>query len=227
MDQVASDLTAQAYSREQMWRARTALGISIVSLLRSAWTLFETALRQPKFTPYAAGNWKYGRGTVTNDEIFIVPITIDNHGARPGAILRIEMIVGKAGGGERRFVSTGILLNEKDRGLFAPVSVQGRSSYTASIIFSSQAATDRNQPQRALIDAPGTYTARLSFCSTYNQAFGLFDTLLASVPNDLSAEINLRDFNAARLDAGRTEDVGGTISQAPPSPGRRDAGCTF
>lgn len=227
MDQVASDLTAQTYRREQMWRARAALGISIVSLLLSAWTLFETALRQPKFTPYAAGNWRYGRGAVTNDEIFIVPLTIDNHGARPGAILQIEMTVAKPDGGERRFISTGILFNERDRALFAPASVQGRSSYTASIIFSSQAGADRNQPQRALIDAPGTYTARLSFCSSYNQTFGLFDTLLASAPNDLIAEIDLRDFNAARLDAGRTEDVVATIAQAPASPGRKDAGCTF
>jgi hypothetical protein len=226
MDQVVSDRTAQAYRREQLWRARSALLIAIVSLLLSAWSLFETALRQPKFTTYASGNWRYARGSAANEEIFIVPLTIDNHGARPGAILRMEMIVAKPGGGERRFVSTGMVLNEKDRGLFAPISVQGRSSYTASIVFSSQAPADRTQPQRMLIDAAGSYTARLSFCSSYNKAFGLFDTVLASVPNDLIAEINLRDFNAARLDAGRTEDVSGTISQAPPAV-RKDADCTF
>jgi hypothetical protein len=225
MDQIASDLTARDYRREQVRRGRAALALSLISLLLSAWTLFETALRQPTFIPYASGNWRYGRGAGTNDEILIVPLTIDNHGARPGAIVAIEMILTKPGGGERRFVSTGVLHNEKDRALFAPISVQGRSSFTASIIFSSQAPGDSSQSERALIDAAGRYTARLSFCAAYSRAFGIFDTLLASAPNDLSAEFHLVDFNIARLIAGRLEDVSGTISQAPPSHGSKDVVC--
>jgi hypothetical protein len=198
------EISKQDYRRERIQRGRLAFLISILSLAFAAWSLFETALRQPIFNAYTGPFWQYGRGADTDDEILIVPMTFANNGARPGAVLSLELTVEKSGQGRREFVASAVVSGERDRALFAPVSVPGRTAYTASVIFTPRAG---GMPVKSVIDAAGSYTARLTVCTTYNKSFGLFDTLLTSPPRDIIASLALQHFDIGQLLDKRTETV--------------------
>jgi hypothetical protein len=199
-----AEISKQDYRQERIQRGRLAIFISLLSLVFAAWSLFETALRQPIFNIYTGPFWQYGRGGDTDDEILTVPLTFANNGARPGAVLFLELIVEKSGGGRREFLASAVVSGEKDRALFAPVSVPGRTAYTASIVFSPR---DSAKPIKSVIDGPGSYSARLTVCTTYNKSFGLFDTLLTIPPPDIIASLALQHFDIGQLLDKRTETV--------------------
>jgi hypothetical protein len=221
-----ADSTAHTYRREQAQRGRFALAISFLALIVSAWTLYETALRQPAFTAYASAGWSYGRGASTDDESLTVPLTIANHGARPGAVLAIVLTLAKPDGGERRLISTGILLDDTGRTLFTPISIQGRSAFSAPVVFTSDPVTARGPAAKAVIDGAGSYRARITLCTTYPRDFGVFDRLLTPVTDDLIANLTVADFNIAQLLAGRSAAVTAEISPAAPAPVLREASCS-
>ena len=201
--------TKQDYRRERIQRGRLAILISLVSLVFAAWSLFETALRQPSFGVYVGPFWQYGRGTDPDDEILTVPITFANNGARPGAIVYLTLTVEQSGSRTREFVASGYLANEKDRALFAPISVPGRTAYTASIIFTPREDT---QSVQSVIRAAGSYAARLTICTTYDATFGLFDTLLAIPPPDIAATLTLQHFDMSELLHNRAEALSAKTS---------------
>jgi hypothetical protein len=206
------EISKQDYRRERIQRGRLALLISLLSLVFAAWSLFETALRQPILTLYAGPFWLYGRGADTDDEVLTVPITFANNGARPGAVLSLELTVEKSGGRGREFVASAVVPSDRDRALFAPISVAGRTAYTASVIFTPR---DGAKSIKSVIDAAGSYTARLTVCTTYNKSFGLFDTLLTIPPPDLVASLTLQQFDIGQLLDKRLETVIAKTSNDP------------
>src|SRR5262245_42574606 len=119
----------QTYRIERARRSRLSLILSTLALIVSAWTLFETALRRPTFDTYAGLNWRYGRGAVTDDEVLVAPVAVANSGARPGAVLSIEMLVTAPDGRQRRFNSAAVLQNDKDEVMFVPQTIQGQSAF--------------------------------------------------------------------------------------------------
>jgi hypothetical protein len=203
------DISKQTYRRERIERGRLALLISLFSLMFAAWSLFETALRQPIFNVYTGPFWQYGRGADTDDEFLTVPMTFANNGARPGAVLFLQLAIEKSGGSRREFVASAVVPGERDRALFAPVSVPGRTAYTASIIFTPR---DGARPIKSVIDGPGSYAARLTVCTTYNKSFGIFDTLLTIPPPDIVASLALQHFDIGQLLDKRTETISAKTS---------------
>jgi hypothetical protein len=200
---VEGEISKQEFRRERVQRGRLAISISVLSLAFAGWSLFETALRQPSFNVYAGPFWQYGRGGATDDEVITVPLTFANNGARPGAIVSLALSVEQERGGHREFVASAVQ-SDKDRVLFAPISVAGRAAYTASIVFTSR---DSSATAKSVIGGAGNYTARLTVCTTYNQSFGLFDTLLTSPPPDIAANLALHHFDIGQLLDKQTETV--------------------
>jgi hypothetical protein len=221
MDTQTADLTRREYRRERLRWGRSSLLISLLALILSAWSFFETTLRQPNFAAYTAPDWQYGRGPGTDDEFLIVPLTIANHGARPGAVLFIELTLKNTTGEERSFLSSAVLQDEKNRLLFAPLSVQGHMAVSSAIVFTPPAEGEA-AIARAFIDGNGRYQARLTFCTAFNRAFGQFDSLLTLQPADLAVELNMRSFRLERLLAGNNEKIGATAFAASP---RKDGAC--
>jgi hypothetical protein len=214
----------QEYRRERIQRGRLALLISLISLLFAAWSLFETALRQPSFSVYVGPFWQYGRGPDSDDEVLTVPITFANNGARPGAIVNLTLTVEQSGSRTREFVASGYMANERDQALFAPILVPGRTAYSASIIFTPNEDT---QSIQSVIRAAGSYSARLTICTTYDATFGLFDTLLTVPPPDIIATVTLQHFDLSELLHKRVEAVSVKTSDDPHSgkracPGNED-----
>jgi len=201
---VEGEISKQEFRRERVQRGRLAISISVLSLAFAGWSLFETAVRQPSFNVYAGPFWQYGRGNSTDDEVLTVPLTFANNGARPGAVVSLELTVEQEGGAHREFVASATVQGEKDRALFAPISVAGRTAYTASVVFTPK---DGSASAKSVVGAAGKYTARLTICTTYNQSFGLFDTLLTFPPPDIGAELALHHFDIGQLLDKQTETV--------------------
>lgn len=185
----------QEYRVERARRGRISLILSTIALIVSAWTLFETSLRWPTFDTYAGANWRYGRGAASDDEVLVVPLTIANSGARPGAVLSIEMIVLAPDGRQRRFSSIAVLQNDRDQQLFAPQTIQGQSAFAGPIVFISEPVRpDMATPP--VITADGIYKVRITACTTYPR-YLVIDNLGVSSPNEVEAEIEIAGF---RLD---------------------------
>jgi hypothetical protein len=208
----AGGISKQDYRQERTHRGRLAILISLLSLVFAAWSLFETALRQPAFNVYAGPFWQYGRGAGTDDEVVTVPMTFANNGARPGAVISLELTVERSGGVRREFVASAIVQGGKDQALFAPISVPGRSAYTSSVVFTPR---DSAATAKSAIGAAGNYTARLTICTTYNKSFGLFDNLLTFPPPDIVASLALEHFDIGQLLDKQTETVTAKTSGSP------------
>lgn len=171
-----SSPTKQEYRRESLASGRVALLISVLALVVSIWSLYETYLRQPEFTPHVATQWKYTRDKGYDDEILIVPLTITNNGARQGPVVVIEMTVSK-GSHTRRFLSTGVIQAENQQAMFAPLSIQGRQAISNTYVFTS---SDKANP--IIVDNnEDTYQVSIKVCSVHRGALGVFAELTGSL----------------------------------------------
>lgn len=215
MDARTSEIKKQEYWRAKLRRGKASLFISILALVLSAWSFFETVLRQPSFAAYTAPEWQYGRGPGTDDEFLIVPLTIANHGARPGTILFVELTLKNAAGEERRFRSAAVLQESGNRLPFAPISLQGRTAAGSAIVFTPPDA-EGDVARRAFIGGNGRYQARFTFCTAYAHAFGPLDGLLMSQPADLLAEFTMSNFRLERLLAGESGKIAAAAFDVPP-----------
>ncbi|MDZ4842715.1 MAG: hypothetical protein SH859_11340 [Hyphomicrobium aestuarii] len=141
-----------------------ALIISVIALVFSAVSLYESFFKQPHLHLNIAPTWHYARGEATGDEELIVPLTLTNTGARDATILSIDLTLEKQTG-QRRFQST-YRINDglSTRAFLTPAPVPGKASSSAIIIFTSASMAT------PLVDAAGVYTAKLRVSSTFNQS---------------------------------------------------------
>jgi hypothetical protein len=190
--------TSYAVSKVRRYAAvlrRAALFISLVSLVFSGISLYETVLRQPRLMIFTGCNWQYGRGPGSYDEYFVIPVTVANDGARGGTVLAIELVVDK-GGPAKAFAGnfTVAAFDDKARQLFAPLAIAGRASATASIVFTQRAST--GQP---LFGELGRYRARLRVRTAVDTSYGFIDRLFASPPREAHFEPLLQRFDIAAV----------------------------
>src|SRR5262245_63874395 len=80
---------------------RAAAIVSVLALVFSAYSLWETSLKQADLSVYATGVVTYERDTTADGyimptggfEVFAIPITIANGGARDAAVLALQLDV--------------------------------------------------------------------------------------------------------------------------------------
>ncbi len=126
--------------------------ISAVALLFSAYSLWETSLKQADLNVYVTGVVAYERDLTADDyilpaggfEVFAVPITIANGGARDGAVLALQLDVsnprtGMTGRFEATytadaayFANTGA---KRPKTPFSALVIAGRSAWTGTVLF--------------------------------------------------------------------------------------------
>jgi hypothetical protein len=131
--------------------------VSAVALLFSGFSLWETSLKQADLSVYATGVVTYERDTTADDyimptggfEVFALPITIANSGARDAAVLALQLDVDNArtGLGARfeatytadvgYFASTGSSGTRQPRPKtpFSALIVPGRSAWSGTVLF--------------------------------------------------------------------------------------------
>ena len=69
---------------------RWAVFMSFIALILSGFSLYETSLKQAKPAIHVGGIIQYAQDTLQPADVFIVPVTIRNSGARDNASGRVQ-----------------------------------------------------------------------------------------------------------------------------------------
>ena len=176
--------------------------ISILALLFSGVSLYETVVKQPCLSLHAAARWHYGRGPGASDEHFTVPLAISNNGAREGIVVSLAMTVERPDGGKKDFAATFTdLAQDSGRRLVAPIAVPGRSAHTATFVFAP------NEPGPPLMNDRGTLRAVIRLTHTYERSFGPIDDFFQRPPRPIELTLDVRTFDIATLVRGEAAFV--------------------
>jgi hypothetical protein len=129
---------------------RMATLVSAFAFAFSGVSFYETVIKQPHLTVFVPPVLQYGHDGGGDTELFAIPLTISNDGARSGTVLAMELeVTNLAAKGEepktKRFYSA--FLGEHPRTgdappkAFAPISIAGRASTSETIRFYPQGDT--------------------------------------------------------------------------------------
>lgn len=113
--------------------------ISAFALLFSGYSFYESVLRAPALAVYVPPQIAYTDPNKPTDpfEVFIIPLTLANDGARAGTILSIDLVVKNVQSGlTKRFYAAhfGAWGTQPEKA-FAPVSLSGKASFSQAIQF--------------------------------------------------------------------------------------------
>jgi hypothetical protein len=150
----ANEIATQAAVQSEGSRTATIVTavVSVIALIFSAYSLWETALKQAELSVYATGVVTYERdGTADTAiqpaggfEVFVIPVTISNGGARDAAVLAMQLDVKNPGTGltarfeatytadATYFANTGA---KRPKTPFSALVLAGRSAWTGTVIF--------------------------------------------------------------------------------------------
>ena len=136
-------------------------GVVMLAVIFSAFSMYSTSLKQPELRVFVPPVIQYSSPYQnTNFEVFAVPVTITNDGARTGTVLSMELIAIDADKKQvKRFYSGhfGTWSMEKARTFqfkpFAPLSMPGRSSQSDTVLFYPR----HDEKVMQLVSAAGTY----------------------------------------------------------------------
>lgn len=155
--------------------------ISAAAFMFSGFSFYESALKQAELEVYIPPVIHYGRDGGGEVELFAIPVTITNDGARTGTILSMDLEVEPVKSGAtltaKRYYSA--YLGEHPRNAdaihraFAPASIHGRATYSDTIRF-----YPAGNVRPHVIDDAGEYrfTLRLNLAEAANP--GWLDRLL-------------------------------------------------
>jgi hypothetical protein len=133
-------------------RGRVAAAISAIALLFSAYSLWETSLKQAELSVYATGVVTYERDRSADDyiqpsggfEVLAVPVTIANSGARDGPVLALQLDIKNPTTGlsarfraiytvdAAYFAANG---TKRPKTPFSALVIAGRSAWTGTVLF--------------------------------------------------------------------------------------------
>ena len=169
--------------------------VSGFALIFSGVSLYQTVLKQPALQLYVPPVIHYARDQASNYEIFAVPVTIANHGARDGTVLSLDLNVKREGSAVAKdFYSAYFVEGEyfeappgvdrtnnivqrpkRPKAPFAPISVAGRTAYSGTILFYKK-ISDKVK----VVEEKGTFALSLKINTRLDESLGFFDTLWRS-----------------------------------------------
>lgn len=167
--------------------------LSGFALLISGLSYYETTLKTAELSVFVPPMIHYARD---GRDVFNIPLTIANDGARTGTVLTMELDVERIGGPSesmqrRRFHAA--YLGEYPRGedkspgrSFAPLAIPGHSTFTETVRFYPTDDADG-----VLVDDKGDFRFTLKLLTARPQDPGLIDQALRSDPEPLVFELNL------------------------------------
>lgn len=196
-----------------------AASASVVALAFSAYSLWETSLKTPQLRVFAAPVVHYTRDPGGNLEVFAVPLTISNHGARDGAVLSVELEARSVGSGARKSFYSAYSVDgqffvkpasfnqatrsfervERPKTPFAPISVAGRSAYSGTLLFYTKG---KNFPK--LVHEKGDYELTLRINAQFDDTLGALDRLWLKPPQPVKVTVRLGYFSESQLLRGGT-----------------------
>ena len=181
---------------------------SALALVFSAYSLYETSVRRPDLRAFVPPVIRYSSPyNNSNFEVFEVPVTLVNLGARAGTVLSMDLEV------ENPRKKTHKLFYSADFGRwtmdnanalsfrpFAPVSLPGKASSSDSVLF--YARSDEKVEQVA--DDKGSYIFKLTLNTVFPEDLGPLDRFWQTRPAPvvfemLMPEIDHRVFTQGTL----------------------------
>lgn len=162
---------------------------SMLALLFSGISLYQTVLKQADLHLFVPDTISYTRDPNGSFEVFVVPVTVANAGARDGIVSSLALNVKNLETGRTRtfhasyFAEPGYFSTKEDitKGLarpkraFAPLTVAGRSGYSGTILFYPRAY----DKERVVIGA-GDFDLKLSAKMVTVDQMGVLDRFWSS-----------------------------------------------
>ncbi|MCH9809480.1 MAG: hypothetical protein K0U74_17290 [Alphaproteobacteria bacterium] len=138
-DKAREDAMDEALGRNSGSSGLLATVISAVALLFSAYTFYESVMRAPELAIYVPPRIDYTDPDRPDSpfEVFIIPVTLANDGARTGTILSIDLKVTNKRNGDTKMFHAAQLgpWGIQPVKPFAPVALSGRESFSQAVQF--------------------------------------------------------------------------------------------
>ncbi|MEO1266015.1 MAG: hypothetical protein AAFV26_09950, partial [Pseudomonadota bacterium] len=129
--------------------------VSVFALIFSGVSLYHSVLKQPELKIFVPQVVHYTRDPSADLEVFAVPITIANHGARDGAVLNLTLEVTSSEAGATKTFESAYVVDQdffvraanynmrtksfdrvdRPKAPFAPLSIAGRGNYSGTLLF--------------------------------------------------------------------------------------------
>ena len=187
-DQFTGEFASDAVRESSTFSTATVLTgiVSLIALLFSGLSLYETVLKQAQIHIHVPDAIAYTRDPNGSYEVFAVPLTVANSGARDGIVSSLGLEVrNKDTGVVRQFAasfvaSEGYFSTKEDfskgqtrpKAAFAPLSVPGRSGFTGTILFYPPKYSEQR-----VVPGEGTYELTLTARMDTAQDLGTIDRL--------------------------------------------------
>jgi len=181
---------------------------SAVALLFSGISLYHSVLKQPEIKIYVPSIIHYTSDPAVDGEVFVVPVTVANHGARDGTVLRMTLTATALSDGTTKTFETTYAVGEdyfvkpagydtnarrfervdRPRTPFAPISVAGRSHFTGTLLFY------RTSPKEfpRVVEQEGRYRVTIKTDTIVDETLGPIDKALHKPVAEVSFEFDLK-----------------------------------
>lgn len=137
--------------------------ISAVALLFSGYSFYESVLKAPDVAVYAPPRIEYTDPDRPDSpyEVFIIPLTIANSGARSATVLSIDLEVKNRNNGDVKtfYASQQGIWGLEPRKPFAPVVLEGRQAFSETVQFMPRTG---EKVARILDLEPGVYDFKVT-----------------------------------------------------------------
>ncbi|MEM9028911.1 MAG: hypothetical protein AAGC70_11135 [Pseudomonadota bacterium] len=148
--------------------------ISALALLFSGFSFYETVMRAPELAVYVPPQIQYTDPDRPDSpfEVFVVPLTLANHGARSGTVLSIDLeVTNPRTGKTKRFYAANVgPWGQQSRQAFSPVALAGRAATSQTIQFFPR--VDETLP-RILDFEAGDYRLKLTLATSEAETISL------------------------------------------------------
>ncbi len=179
-----------------------------VALLVSGLSLWETSLKQPDLQFYLGSNLAYTRDPWGSDEVFVLPVTVTNSGARDGAVVSLDLDLKTAGGAVEHFTSAyladasyfgandDVSANKhRPKTPYSPIVVSGRTTFSGVVLF-----YPREPKQKPSVEPKSEIEMTVRLVTT--KPSGWIDELLATTPPPISVRADVPNFLPGALFVG-------------------------
>ncbi|MCH9807504.1 MAG: hypothetical protein K0U74_07220 [Alphaproteobacteria bacterium] len=219
--QNAVQATDRGGSRGHIGSFMTAIA-SAVALLFSAISLYHSVLKQPELDVHMSQVVHYTRDANGNFEVFAIPITIANHGARDGTVLDLELTVRPASGdGEKVFYSAYTVDGDffvppgrydmqarkrervdRPKAPFAPIAVPGRGSYSGTLLFYT-----KGKAFPKVVTEKGDFKLRLTLNARLDESLGPLDAAMRKPLEPVELTVRLPYYSESTVLRGGTHTL--------------------